>query len=124
MDNESIVKYIVDQYKRELIKNKIFPNFNQDLMFYDSLSNNASHDSRSEQLILIVETCYYSLPEDKRKILRYDYFYNNYSFWWEDYFERRKYLRLKREAVDDFVNKLRRINFINKKGEINNEIFE
>ena len=116
---ETIIKQIADSYHKLLRSNNFFPDFNQELTFYDSISQSCRTHLPWEKFILAVETSYFALSQPLRQIIKCDFFYANYSFWWEEYYSRKKYKKTRLEAVETFYNNLIKTRVISKEGEIN-----
>lgn len=118
MEEEKIIRLVAKTYHQLLRKNNFFPDYNQELEFYDVVSSACREHALWEQFILGVETCYFALPYHLRKIIKYEYFYNNYSFWWEEFYTRKQYRIFKKEAVMGFINNLKKVKVINEEGKL------
>jgi len=115
---EKIIKLVAEKYHSTLRKHNFFPDFNQELKFYDSVSTACTDHLNWENFILGVETAYFGLSYNYRKIIKHNYFYKNYSFWWEEFYTRRLYKQYKQEAIDKFYENLQKIKILNAKGEL------
>lgn len=118
---EDYIKEVAKLYHRLLRKNNFFPDNNQELLFYDSINASLSKNLPSEKLILAIETSYLALKYHLRKIIKCDFFYKNYSFWWEEYYTRKQYKEFRYKAIEEFFDNLVKMKVINEKGEINYE---
>lgn len=119
MNEEKIIRQIAKNYHRLLRKNNFFPDYNQELEFYDMVSSACREHLPWEQFILGVETCYFALPYHLRKIIKYEYFYNNYSFWWEEFYTRKQFRIFKKEAIAGFIANLKKLHLVNEEGVVN-----
>ena len=118
MEDEKIIKNVANEYHKLLRQHNFFPNYNQELQFYDVVKEACSKHLAWEQFILAVETAYFALANHLRKIIKYDFFYQNYSFWWEEFYTRKQYRAFKKEAVDIFFQNLIKTCVLNVRGEI------
>ena len=51
-----------------------------------------------------VETAYEELEDNQKRIINNDFFYqNSYPFWWETYFSKSSYYRIKKDAMKLFL---------------------
>ena len=116
---EEVIKEIAKKYHSLLRKHNFFPDYNQELMFYDSISKSCRDHKIWEKFILGVETSYFSLSYHLRRIIKHQYFYRNYSFWWEEFYTRRQYTLFKKEAIETFFDNLVKNKLIDKNGRIN-----
>lgn len=117
--DEQIIKDVAKNYHKLLRKNNFFPNYNQELEFYDSIASACITHYEWEGFIKNIEAAYFKLPAHLRKIIKHEYFYNNYTFWWEEYFSRKQYQTFKKEAKDQFISYLKEMNVITAIGDIN-----
>lgn len=107
--NEEVIKKVAETYHSLLRKNNFFPDYNQELEFYDQVSNATRKHDDWEHFILGVETAYFALPYHLRKIIKCDYFYQNYSFWWEEFYTKKQYKNFKEEAIEAFYSNLKKV---------------
>lgn len=104
---EKIIQEVAKSYHSLLRKNNFFPDYNQELEFYEDVSNACVREHAPwEKFILATETAYFAMPYHLRKIVKCDYFYQNYSFWWEEFYTKKQYAKFKEEAVDLFYGNL------------------
>ena len=55
-----------------------------------------------------VEESYRDLEENQKLIVNNDFFYqNSYPYWWESYFSKSTYYRIKRTAMKKFLRKFK-----------------
>lgn len=119
MNEEKTIKKVADTYHRLLRENNFFPDYNQELEFYDIVSTACRNHLPWEKFILAVETSYFALQYHLRKIIKCEFFYRNYSFWWEEFYTRRQYRAFRQEAVTSFYKNLELTHAINEKGNLN-----
>lgn len=118
---ERIIQNVAETYHHLLRVNNFFPDYNQELEFYDAVSTACRKHLPWEKFILAVETAYFAMQYHLRKIIKCDFFYQNYSFWWEEFYTKRQYKKFREEAIDLFYNNLKKTHAINEEGELNYE---
>ena len=55
------------------------------------------------QFCFDVENAFYSLPSPLRKIINNEFFYQDYSQWWESIYSKKQYLALRKIAIHKFL---------------------
>lgn len=123
INQTKIVEKVAKTYHSLLRKNNFFPSNNQELSFYDSVSSTCKEHLPCEKFILAVETAYFGLTHHLRKIIKCEYFYKNFVYWWQPMYSRRQFFRYRQEAVDKFIKNLIKTNAITIKGKLNHEKF-
>ncbi len=118
---ERIIEKVAKAYHSILRKNNFFPSYNQELEFYDSMSCVCREHLPSEKFVLAVETSYFGLRHHLRKIIKCEYFYKNFPFWWQPMYSRRQFFRYKQEAMAKFIANLEKTKAITLKGKLNYE---
>lgn len=118
---EKTIQKVADAYHSLLRQNNFFPDYNQELEFYDVVSSACRSHLPWEKFILAVETSYFALQYHLRKIIKCEFFYQNYSFWWEEFYTRRQYKKFREEAIDVFFTNLVKTHAIKETGELNYE---
>lgn len=79
---------------------------------YDYLNkSNLNDDKNSFFFISLVNESFKSLNFVSQQIINNEFFFNDFPFWWEKYYSKKEFIKLKKRAMNQFIYKLKEFNY-------------
>ncbi len=95
--NKTIAKYIGKEYQRAKQRMDI-------LEFSNSVERNAEVYHRDMTFVHTIDRLLFDCSRTTRLIVQHEFLANDEAEWFLDYYSRSTYYRMKRKAVEEFVN--------------------
>ncbi|MGM9873336.1 MAG: MG284/MPN403 family protein [Bacilli bacterium] len=64
---------------------------------------NGYQNNQSRFLCKLVDTSFNNLNFVSKQIINNEFFFNDYPYWWEKYYSKRYFLKLKKKAMNQFL---------------------
>ena len=98
-EKRKIIKYIGDIYLKAQKRVDV-------LHFNNCIEENWAVYDNDTQLIHLIDRTLLDCSNDTKNIIRHDYLEVSNSHWYESYYSRSSYYRLKKKAIEEFLNNL------------------
>ncbi len=98
-ENKKIMKHIGDIYKKAKKRVDVFH-------FNNCIEENWAVYDADRQLIHLIERTLRDCNSDTKNIIQHDYLRVSHSRWYEPYYSRTSYYRLKKKAIEEFLTLL------------------
>ncbi len=85
---EQLVRYFFDKRAKRLIASRV-------------------NDGETDGLVVFIDTALERMPLDRRILIQAEFMDNVARNWWHEYYSKTTYYRLKKEAMHDFLAKLK-----------------
>ncbi|MEA5026616.1 MAG: hypothetical protein VB012_03030 [Erysipelotrichaceae bacterium] len=85
-EQEKLIKYLMDRY------------------VYLKMSTNLLYCCMESDLVMMIDFTINRLDEESRRIINYDFINKKHKYWWNEYYSRTTYYRLKNKAMSQFIN--------------------
>ncbi len=68
---------------------------------------NVLNDEQEDKLVSMVDTTLSLLPKEEQEIIKNEFIYNLPKNWWQGYYSKTTYYRIKQAAMEKFLNLIR-----------------